>query len=197
MASVEDICNLALSWLGASMITSLADNSTEAKLCKVNYPLIRDAVLEAADWSFAIKRATMDPLSTGPVFGRYRRFPIPPDSLRVLSVSESENDSRRIDWRVEENHVLAGGEIIYLRYIFRAKDPKVYSPLFVQALSARIAADLAIPIADSRTLRNENWDLYMAKLREATANDGIQGKHDFIRSDTLIRARRGSFRGGY
>lgn len=197
MASVEDICNLALSWLGASMITSLADNSTEAKLCKVNYPLIRDAVLEASDWSFAIKRAKIDPLLTGPVFGGYRRFPIPPDSLRVLSVSANENDSRRIDWRVEEDHVLANNEIIYIRYIFRVRDPKVYSPLFVQALAARIAADLAIPIAESRTLRNENWDLYMAKLREATANDGIQGKHDSFRSDTLIRVRRGAVRGGY
>lgn len=185
MSSVVDICNLALSWLGANLITSLEDETTEASLCDANYDLMRDAVLEAADWTFAIKRARLVPLVEVPVFGQFNMFAVPSDSLRVLTVSEDEDDRRRVEWQIESGNILAHRPNAYARYIERVEDPLRYSPLFIHALAARIACDLAIPIVESRTLRNENWDLYQRKLGEAVANDGIQGKHPVIRSDTL------------
>ena len=51
--TVLEICNLALSWLAAESIEDLGDDTRRAELCALNYPAVRDLVLEARDWAFA------------------------------------------------------------------------------------------------------------------------------------------------
>lgn len=60
-----DICNLALAHIGDSAkITSLdpLDGSAQATHCARFYPIARDALLETRQWSFALKRATLQAL---------------------------------------------------------------------------------------------------------------------------------------
>ena len=47
MASVVQICNSALNQLGAASITSLTDNSKNARLCNERYATVRDAVFRS------------------------------------------------------------------------------------------------------------------------------------------------------
>ena len=44
------ICNLALSWLGANRILSFDENSNESRLCSDVYEPLRQAVLEERAW---------------------------------------------------------------------------------------------------------------------------------------------------
>ncbi len=55
------ICNKALLRLAANQVDSpdgrvatITTESLEAKLCKLNFPVIRDIVLEDRIWSFAL-----------------------------------------------------------------------------------------------------------------------------------------------
>lgn len=56
------ICNLALSFAGASGISSLADTSPQADECNNFYEIDRDVVLADHDWDFARKRCTLTPV---------------------------------------------------------------------------------------------------------------------------------------
>ena len=81
MASEVSICNQAISWLGGKSIISLDDGTTEANLCKANYDHLRDVVLEAKAWTFAIKRVQFAKLSEDPLYGLVLPLPFPQTSL--------------------------------------------------------------------------------------------------------------------
>ena len=59
MASVVGICNRALEKLGGGYIAALTEASKEARALNRAYDYVRDAVLRAHPWNFAIKRASL------------------------------------------------------------------------------------------------------------------------------------------
>ena len=62
MASVADICNVALSHIGdEGVVVSIdpADGSSQAGHCKRFYPIARKAMIEMGAWNFALKRVEM------------------------------------------------------------------------------------------------------------------------------------------
>jgi len=77
MSARIDIVNIALTWIGADQITSLEDDSPSAILMKTNYFLARDATLEEAEWSFAIKRWLPARATEIPLAGAAYFYPIP------------------------------------------------------------------------------------------------------------------------
>ena len=185
MASEVGICNQALIWVGGSLITSLSDNTTEARVCNAVYADVRDAVLEAHDWTFAIARRNLPVSATSPENGYANAFPIPSDILRVTDVNDGE------DWRVEGDSIVTNEGSCKIRAVAQITDPNRFSSLFVQALAARLAADLAIPISQSRELQRQHYSIYENKLAEAVANDGMQGKSRRITSSWLRGSRTG------
>lgn len=193
MATKVEICNLAISWLGGNPIISLDDSTNEAALCKANYDLQRDACLQAFDWTFATKRATLPVSGSNILWGEsLNLFTLPADCLRVLSADETEIDSRYLDWRVEGKNIVSSAAAIYLRYIYRVEDPQQFPALFVHALAARMAADLAIPLTRSTQYRQQCWQLYMQKINEAANSDGLIGRSDKLRTNLLQRVRYGT-----
>lgn len=193
--SEVQICNLALGWLGAELITSLGDDNDGAKLCNVNYPSARDTLLEMRDWSFAIKRRILTPLLEPPVHTYSQAFLIPADVIRTLMVDDTTFADNLLDWTKEGNQILANVEKIYITYISRITDTVVFTPTFAQALAQRLAADMAIPLTESRTLQESHWALFEAKFEEASTSDSMQGKPLQTRTRTLTAARTHGFLG--
>jgi len=190
--SEVSICNLSLSWLAGNLITSLDDETNEAKICKANYDQARDAVLEDRAWTFATTRYRWTPLTATPTFGYAYAFLIDPEVLRVLEVRDDDgkaNGATYLDWRREENHIVCDVDVIYVKAIKRIVDTSRFPPAFVQCLAARIAADIAITLTESRSIQQDMWNLYMKKLDDAMATDGSQGKTDIIESRVLTRVR--------
>jgi len=178
MASKVSIANQALTWLGANTITAFTDNSDEAKLVSANYDGVRDAVLEDAAWTFASRRVVLTPALAPPDFGFKNQFLIPPDTLRIRTVRNDGMNSgpSNLDWVLEDRRILSDAARIYVKYLARVDDPSQYSPLFIQAIAARLAADLAIPVTGSRMMQSDMWGLYQKKLSDAKARDGMQGR---------------------
>ena len=193
--SEVQICNLALGWLGAELITSLGDDNDGAKLCNVNYPSARDTLLEMRDWSFAIKRRILTPLLEPPAHTYSQAFLIPADVIRTLMVDDTTFADNLLDWTKEGNQILANVEKIYITYISRITDTVVFTPTFAQALAQRLAADMAIPLTESRTLQESHWALFEAKFEEASTSDSMQGKPLQTRTRTLTAARTHGFLG--
>lgn len=100
MASVVDICNLALAHLGDEATVSSIDppeGSAQAEHCARFYPIARDTVLEAHDWNFATTRGVMALVgSAWPSWAFCYELPtacvraisvLPPDALNDYSTS--------------------------------------------------------------------------------------------------------------
>lgn len=207
MATEVSICNQAISWLGGTLIISLDQDSTEAKLCKANFEHLRDLVLEAKDWTFATKRLQLAKLGTPPVYGFSAAFAVPSDCIRVLQCSPNPSlgtsstspgpsreslrigDELRTEWQREGQTIVCDEDTMYARYIFRETDPSKFSPGFVQALAARIAWDIANPLTRSNALEEKMQRKYEMAIDDGGIADGLQGRSHKIRSDGLTRIR--------
>lgn len=193
MASETSICNQALSWLGADRITDLSDGSDNANLCKDNYNELRNSVIEEANWTFATRRYTLSPpLAAGPEYGYGNKFQLAPEVLRIIEASDSAsfyNGVSNLDWRREEDFILADVSIIYAKCLIEIADSSKFSSLFVQSLAARIAAELSPTITESNKKTDQMWTLYSKKLAIASVRDAGQGSSDRIRARNLTRVR--------
>lgn len=200
MTERVDIANLALTWLGEKEITSLDDDLQRARIMKINYIPARDYVLEAHEWSFAMKRWIPNKKTETPVFGASNLFPIPSDILRVTGVWDNDNPDRpditsridskeQADWIIEGREILCNEEVIYCKGIKRIKEEGIFSPMFVHAFAAQLAALCAMPITASAEIQSNMAGLYEVKIQEAVSRDGLQGRSRRIRSRTLQKVR--------
>lgn len=198
-----DIINQALSWLGANSITSVEDDSDEARVMKLNYDNARDSTLEAAEWTFAIKRwipaKDVDP----PVWGASFRYLIPSDIIRVILVetnrsgpmSAMRSDMHTIDrrpqadWQVESGYIISNDDGILCKGIRRVEDEGIYTPLFTEALAGRLAMLCAYPLTESDNKYNAMAVLSASFLKGAWSRDAQTGSSKRIRNRSLRNAR--------
>ncbi len=185
MTSVVEIGNIALVNLGENTITSLSDDVKAARLINRRYAPIRDAVLRAHPWNCAMTRAQLASSDPPPLWGPAACYPLPTDCLRVLRL-----DDPSVVWKVEGRTVVTNASApLNILYARRIADPNDFDPLLVEAIAARLAADLAHPITQSTTLVQVMWDLYRQKLIEARGVDGQEGAGDEVIADTWLTAR--------
>lgn len=196
MASVPQICNMALSHIGSeAAVSSISppDGSVEAGLCATFYDLARTEMLEPGTWAFAIKRATIAPATNASTAWLYC-YQKPSDCLRPLRVlgAATDDDETSSPFIVE-------GELIYtdepealLVYTRDMTDSTKFTPSFVSALSFQLASYLAGPIVKG----NEGAKLADAMRQRAAGLGSIsvtatanasQGDFDVTASVTSVR----------
>lgn len=170
MASEVDICNLALQRLGAKSITSLTENSKNARECNRIYAHARDSELRAHPWAFARKRVQLAASSTAPTFGFDNAFPLPADYLRILPTAAQE------DFQIEDRSILTDdGSPLDVIYIKRVTDPNEFDQLFSDLLVSRIALDMAEIITQSKNkieIANTRYTLLKREARKINAFEG-------------------------
>lgn len=208
MTTEIDICNKAINRLGGNTISSSdgsvsalnsAEPGIEEKLCKANYAIIRDVVLEDRIWSFALARAILDtPDATKPAFGYDQRFQKPSDMLFLWRLSyddapiSRDADYTLANWRVEGDFILADNDLIRIEYIKTLDQPAdvaLFSNQFIDVFSLRLAAEICMAITENRVLMQNLMQEYQARLVDASSIDGAQAKRELFRADSLTRIR--------
>jgi len=171
--SEVQICNLALLKVGNLSITSLEDATKEGRACKIYYPPLRNELLAAHPWNFAMSRADISAqLATTPAFQWDYAYTIPGDCLRVWEL-----------WGTDAEWVVEGGELltnqdeeIYIRYIKLITETARFSPSFENCLSVRLGAELAGKLADDKNLRAALLqELYTKHLPDAYSINAMEG----------------------
>lgn len=172
--NTTDICNMALGYLGANPVLEINDETPEGTLCEQHFDQCRDAVLEEISWTFATRRFILGaPLREKPAFGYAYAFQLPDDILRVVSVGSDHGPNN--DWTLEGRNILVNTTRIFIVAIYRQTDESVYSPEFVQALAARLASEIALPLTNSPGIFQTMVQMYSGKIRMAQSSDGRQG----------------------
>jgi hypothetical protein len=197
MPSVVDICNHAMDLLGAATITSLTENSKEARLCNRNFTNVRDDVLRSHPWNVAITRASLAKDSTAPAFGFANQFPLPtnPYCLRVISFwnSSVNNDIAAYDsnvmYKIEGRNILSNEGSCSITYIARVTDTEQYDSLLSSAIAHRLASETAYAITGSNSVSQAMQGLYEVRLREAKSVDAMEGYPEQPQADEYINIR--------
>jgi hypothetical protein len=169
LASQVQICNLALTILGADRITAISDNAENAKRLTAIYFSCLEDVLRAHPWNFAIARQQLAQLATTPVFGYDYEFQLPTDCLRVVEVNDGTNVVT--DFKIEGRKLLCNYTGIYIKYVSNVTDPNQYTSQFITVFSSRLAAELAYAITNNKSTQEELYKLYLLRLQNAKETD--------------------------
>ena len=189
MADEVSICNRALQRLGAKRITSLTQDTPNARSCNFAYEHIRDSELRAHPWSCAIKRAQLAADATAPLFGKTARFPLPSDFIRLLPLDPSQNDNT-FDYQIEAGYIYTDYSApLNIRYIYRLEDPNTMDSLFREALSMRLAMELCEEITQSNTKFGLIEAHYNMTVKEAKRVNAIERIAQMPPEDTWITVR--------
>lgn len=170
MATPVQICNSALLKLGEPRINTLSDNTKTAIACNEQYNKLRKEVLRAHPWNFAIKRASFSEIASTPVYGFDNTYQIPSDCLRII-----DREDLSVDYVIEGDRVLCSATEFKARYISDIEDSSKFDENFAEALSLRIASDLAYYLTQSTSLKNSllaEYELVLSRARSFDAQEG-------------------------
>lgn len=171
MASKIDIINLAIYKLAQSVvIPSLSDQSKAADIMRRLYDPMRDLVLEARVWPFALVCKKLA-LSAEPVQPGWKyRYARPNDCVTIRAVTDEAGlrnvrvlasfaEPEFLRWgagswvyQFEESYGVDGTtintdtELAYIVYVVRVEDEGRFSASFVNALATRLAAEAGPPL---------------------------------------------------
>lgn len=218
MASVIDICNIALSNIRAGSINSLTESSLQAQQCSLKYEILRDRCLREITWQFAHKLTPLAVVTTD-IFNWAYAYQYPTDCLKInrlvgsyeeIPAGSTDYISRRLDERVLSLKTLRqqipyevfnyadkktlGSDQPDLRidYVAKVTDPNLFSDDFIMALSHLISAEVAIPIVGAelgRALRSDSLQLYKEYLASAMASD-MNDQYAEVPESDFVTVRR-------
>lgn len=172
MATSETaICNDALVEIGAARIASLSEDSATARICKEQFPIIRDELIAGHPWNFALKRANLAASTTAPVNKYARAFAIPSDCLRILEMYQGEET----DWQVEGGYIVTDSSSMEILYISRVLEVGKYPPHVSRALALKLAANIIYALVQSVSLKEmieKKAEFVLAQARSFDAQVG-------------------------
>lgn len=208
MTSKIAVANRALTKLGADRITSLADNTKEARTVSQMFDTVRDDELRARAWSFSKTRVQLSADVAAPVFGYEFAYTLPFDCLRIWEVNETFwngpdlADYRSPGWKpytVEGRKILTSAvdrdtltgtpgplRLVYLKQI---EDTTQWDANFVEAFACRLAAEMCEDLTQSTTRRQLAWEEYDQSIKKARRAQAIELPPEYIADDSWMLSR--------
>lgn len=197
-ASDVYICNAALSHIGTkSTISSLLEESNEARQCNLHFEQAREFVLESHPWRFAEKRVALASLTDPDDEWDWEyAYQYPNDCVQPIEIlPELRVEGPRIPFEVSINNTLSEKVILtdeqqaYLKYTSRVTNAALYPASFVQAFAWYLAILIALPLTGKKSIRDDAERGYALALSHAEARDREAAEHDPQREAEHILAR--------
>jgi hypothetical protein len=225
----DELCRQAILRVGTA--EQFGPSSQAMLLAKSLYPQVRDALLLAGSWTWAMKSTTVIETLPRPEYKWAYRYAIPSDCLRVFRVNDYDYSTGDSSWEVSGNFVLTNadsgspawvvdrvyevgnavsnngavyrcmvtgttkqpgvtsgwttdwdvwlGTAITLEYVRKVTEVTAFDSLFIDLLTANLAAKLAVPLTG-----DANKAALLAKETE------ILGKNPAMRRDSTERKGR-------
>lgn len=191
MSSSVDICNMALSRLGCSRITSLSDGTIESNECAAIYPNIVKYVQAKGPWTSNLIRANLAQSATPPVYGFAYAYQLPTDPLclRVLRINEEQLGIN--EYHIEDGLLLIDQATVAISYIGLLTDPNSFGPYLEESIIDHLVAQMAYKFTGQLQAQQTYMKYASDNLTTLLNIDGIQGSNEFLPSDTFLDVRLG------
>jgi hypothetical protein len=195
MASEVQICNMALTRLGAASIVSLTDGTTSANLCNTLIDNLSYRVMIQGSWTTTIFRAELAQSAFPPEYDYAYAYQLPtsPKCLKVLDVA----GDPFIEYKVEGDKLLTDESEIFLRYIGVPASTEDYGPLLTEAIEVLLASYLAYPLTANKELAMGLKKEYEELLLNSLTIDGQQGSKEEVVISDLTSVRYSGTSGFY
>ncbi len=167
---------MALLLVGARAITSVDDDTKGVRVINRFYNTIRDQVLGAHAWKFALAQAQLGRCSTDPLFGYACAYHLPADCIRAVGLSQQDLEYRIFGQTLETDYDDSGAkaETLVLEYVKKLTDESLFPALFEKALAYALAAAIARPMVGKNNLALALEQQFRAILNEAQMVDWSQ-----------------------
>lgn len=192
MGSKTDIANRALVKLGETIVTNIdTDSQKKATVLRNMWDVVRDSLLAAYPWNFAIVRDNIAESATAPGWGYTKAFPVPSDFLALLEIKDNP------DYKIENVggslcFVTNSGSPLYIRYIRRVDNTGEFNALFDESFSAKLAYEACEAITQSSTKKQVLGEEFKQSIKQAYANNAIQEPILIMQQDDWINSREDS-----
>jgi len=173
--TTTDICNLALSALSTANILSMEETSAQATSCRTFYEHTRRRLLRMFPWSFAQRDVKLAVLDTELPGSRYV-YAYPAECFLVSYVYDEEH-AKCMEERPQDFRVVAASDgrrgiatdvsEAWARYTADIKDPAMMSDEFIDAFYHLLASAMAMPLVDSASMMQTNYQLAQAAVQAA------------------------------
>lgn len=197
--SKVDVCQLSVDLLGGDDISSIDTPLTDQeKVCARWYDAVREALLRAYPWNFAVKFRILTKSTTEIPPYRYNvAFALPNDWLRVLEIGD-----RSTTGIIQEYDI--SGRFIYIGFADSGSDPtelklkyirdeqivRNFDALFIQLLAHRLAKRIAYKFTLKNTvIKRIDEELKILEL-QAAAVDGQERPPRRIQRSRWRQSRR-------
>ncbi len=159
MPSRVDIINGALREVGGTRITSFEQATPNANYARDIYDTARRDLLASSEWKFAHVYVQLTASANTPAFDYDKAHVMPNDWIRTILVSDNDVGATLRDYTEgqlgSQKVIMSNSTDIYMEYVKDEEDTNLMSPKFRKALILAVARDLAIPIANSSTLKTD------------------------------------------
>lgn len=169
--SEVEICNLALSVIGAGTIRSLGDGTRAARTCKLFWPTIRQAVFEAVPWHCISKRATLTEEGDAPAWGYRISYRLPADFVRMIAM-----DKGYAAYQIVGPYLQTDRNPAQIEYVYMCVDGTRYSAQLVRCLYLSLAYELAFSLTGDASLADpikKDLEQFMLPLARFTNSIAI------------------------
>lgn len=182
------IVNSALRTLGALSISSITDDDDEnARRMNAVYDPCLKALLRSHPWSFNKKEITLSQITTEPVLDDYLYiYNLPSDFIRLNKTSVEPDYSHKIKGR----KLYSNANSISIEYGYFCTDANQFDAAFAEALSAKLAAELAYSITRDKDMVKLKWDEFKTKFNYAKSINGQEVTPDSPQEDQWLNSRQ-------
>ena len=106
--------------------------------------------------------------------------------MRIL---DSETGKENLEYVIELDRILTNDDSFKCKCIVRITDTTKWDAAFVLVFAARLEAELAYAITDSRTVQADRWQIYLKKLRDTKAYSAQEGPLQELQADLWLTSR--------
>jgi hypothetical protein len=186
MASKVSISNMALVRIGVNSITSLTEDSEQARLCNLVFNQSLDYLLQLYPWNFALVRTSLAQSSSNPIYDYAYQYQLPTDPfcLQVVSVEDG------TEYKIEGRLLLTDEQSINIIYIKRVTDMNELTALFIETMIFYMGAQLALPLTNNKGMADAMFSQYQVALQKARMRDAQEDTPKAMQEVGWITTRR-------
>lgn len=191
-----DVINQALVLLGDDPITSLeTDSGAGAEAARVIYDRVINAQFtpDSYKFRFATKQFTLNQIQGEPVDadkgGFKLAYALPSDFLCLVYLNTTQ------EYQIYGNELRCNDTELILDYIARV-DETLWPATFEEMVVLKLASELAKPVTDDTSLKQEYQNEYLFAKKTAKAVDSKNVPNKPFSDSPMLLAHRGRVRGG-
>ncbi len=190
MASVIDICNMALDLAEGETINALPpiEDTPNSRLCNRHYTQCRDELQREYRWNFNKTSVSLALLTTLPTGNWTYAYQLPTNFMKFYQFVG--DDNLEIEYDIYEGKQLLCNEstakIIYGR---KVTEPVAFDSVFIKSLTYRLASRIAPKLTNSRTKTADLFQQAEAFAASAAGVDSQDTPEEKAEQSTWLNAR--------